>query len=141
MVSKKEASRTAAIKLKDLSVRKLELKTIQGHGYDGSSSDFETQKMKKTKTGGSNMHNNLHVLVDMGVKKAEAMINSAQQKASDKKCFFQWKKECADRDEAHRDKEIAHRDKEIEVRKMEAENRKLELELQIAVMKEKNNNN
>jgi hypothetical protein len=84
------------------------LKTIQGDGYDGSSSDFENQKVKNRKTGGSNMHNNLHVLIDMGVKKAEAKITSAHQKVSDKKCNFQWKKDqadChqADCDQAHQD--------------------------------------
>jgi hypothetical protein len=58
------------------------------------------------------------MLIEMGTKKAEAKIVSAQQKKRDKANYFQWKK-----DEAALDR--AHREQEIEVQKMEAENRKL----------------
>jgi hypothetical protein len=132
--AKKEAARAAAIMLKDRSVKKLELKEKQGDGYDGSSSDVDNPKLKKTKTGGIGVHSNIQMLIDMGKEKGAARIDTAQQRVMHKNAFFQWKKDQADRDEKHRDKEI-------EVRKMEAANRKLELELQIAVMKEKNNNN
>jgi hypothetical protein len=130
--TKKEAFRAAAIKLKDISVKKLELKAIQGDGgdgYDGSSSDFENQKPKKTKTGNSNVHNNLLMLIDMGKKKAEAKIISVQRKESDKAIYFQWKKDEAALNRALHAKETA-------VQKLEAENRKLELRLKLAILQQ-----
>jgi hypothetical protein len=92
VAAKKEAGRAAAIMLKDRLVKKLDLKAMQGDGYDGSSSDFENQKLKKTKTSGGNVNNNIPMLFDTGKEKAAAKIDTAQQKAIDKAAFFQWKK-------------------------------------------------
>jgi hypothetical protein len=134
--TKKEASRAAAIKLKDKSVKKLELKSIQGDGDDGiSSSDVESRFPKKTKTV---VHSHIQKITDMGKSRAEAKAQAAQKKEeaiSAKMSFIQWKKDEAalDREQAGLDR--AQKAEMMAIRKMEAENRKLALELKLSKRK------
>jgi hypothetical protein len=77
--TKKEAGRAAAIKLIDKSVKKLELKTIQGDETDGISiSDVECRFQKKTKT--TTVHSNIQLIADIGQSRADAKAAAVEQK-------------------------------------------------------------
>jgi hypothetical protein len=132
--SKREAGIAAAIMLKDRSVKKLELRAaFQGDGTEGiSSSDVESQQRKKTISGGSNTHNSIQVIADLGKARSGAKIAATERKdkaESGMNTYLQWRMNEAalDREQAALDQAL--RADEMKLRQSEAENRKMELKL------------
>jgi hypothetical protein len=139
--AKREAGRAAAVMLKDRSVKKLELRAaFQGDGTEGiSSSDVESRQPKKTKSGGSNTHNSIQAIADLGKARSEAKIAAMERKDKAEVSmnnYLQWRMNEAalDREQAALNREQAALDRallvdEMKLRQSEAENRKMELKL------------
>jgi hypothetical protein len=139
LVTKKEAGRTAAIVLKDKSVKKLALKAALGEACDDDDGDDDGPLQKKTKTSSGSLHNNIHVLAETGKARAEAKLAQAatkliaaqrkEKKDGEKSKYIQWRMDQVLLDRAVRSDEAA-------ARKFEAENRNMELKLKFAQRKQ-----
>jgi hypothetical protein len=143
LATKKEIGRAAAIKLKDKSVKKLELKAVQGDETDVISSsdvDVECRFQKKTKT--TTVHSSIQKIADIGKSRADAKAAAVVQKekaASTKEKYMQWKMDEAALDREQAALERAQKAELMAIRKTEADNRKMELQLKMSKRKHDKN--